>query len=212
MLLTDGQEGRVPVVEAHHGGGQVEESFGRLVVPLLVLLPGHVHNPGQSYQDCFRRRIPEQFFIELYYLRIIIWAKKGFNKIDQFLLLFVVQGDVPGHDQDREEGGEAVPGRTDNNIWEVQLSDGFRLDGGGDRACGPAGEGLPDDHHGSGEPGNDHRKPQQLPQGMSTGRNIDQAVYRRGLEILLETFHCDSFQLNESDYIGISPLVLKFCC
>ena len=44
----------------------------------------------------------------------------------------------------RVETGEAVPGRTDSQIGEVNLGDGPSLDGGGDGAGGPAREGLMD--------------------------------------------------------------------
>ena len=56
----------------------------------------------------------------------------------------LVKGDVPGSDEVRVEAGEAVPGRTDGHVGEVNLSDGPGLYGGGYWTVCPAGEGLLD--------------------------------------------------------------------
>ena len=52
----------------------------------------------------------------------------------------LVEGKVPGSEEVRVEAGEAVPGRTDGHVGEVNLSDGESLYGGGDGTAGPAGE------------------------------------------------------------------------
>ena len=56
----------------------------------------------------------------------------------------LVEGYVPWDDEVRVEAGETVPGRTDGHVGEVDVRDGESLDGGGDGAAGPAGEGLLD--------------------------------------------------------------------
>ena len=68
----------------------------------------------------------------------------------------LVKAHVPGPDEVRVEAGEAVPGRTDRHIGEVNLSDRQGLDGGGDGTVGPAREGLVDDHPSSDEARNDY--------------------------------------------------------
>ena len=52
----------------------------------------------------------------------------------------LVEVDVPGPDEVGVEAGEAVPGRTDGHVGEVDLRDGQGLYGGGDWTVRPAGE------------------------------------------------------------------------
>ena len=62
------------------------------------------------------------------------------NKIRKFLPFLLREVDVPGPDEVGVEAGEAVPGRTDGHVGEVNLSDGPGLYGGGDGTVSPAGE------------------------------------------------------------------------
>ena len=85
------------------------------------------------------------------------------NNIGKFLSVILTEGDVPGPDEVRDEAGEAVPGRTDRHVGEVDLSDSDRpgLDGGGDGATGPAGEGLVDQAPNNCEARDDDTEPEQ---------------------------------------------------
>ena len=93
----------------------------------------------------------------------------------------LVERDIPGHDEVRVEAGETVPGRTDSNIWEVQVSDGAGLDGGGDWTVGPDSEGLVDQKSGYSEATEDNEHPEQFDES-SGGRNVGQAMDGRGLQ------------------------------
>ena len=55
---------------------------------------------------------------------------------------------------------KTVPGRTDRHIWEVNLSDGQGLDGGGDGTVCPAREGLVDHDSGPSEASDNDTKPE----------------------------------------------------
>ena len=72
-----------------------------------------------------------------------------------------VEGDVPGPDEVRDQAGEAVPGRTDRHVGEVNIRDGQSLYGGGDRTDRPAREGLLDQDCSSTEASQDNEHPEQ---------------------------------------------------
>ena len=52
------------------------------------------------------------------------------NIRNQFLPSDIIKLDLPGQDKHGVEAGEAVPGRTDGHVWEVQVRDGEDLDSG----------------------------------------------------------------------------------
>ena len=103
----------------------------------------------------------------------------------EFLPCLLIQGDVPGPDQVGDEAGEAVPGRTDGHVGEVQLRDGEGLDSGGDWAGGPGREGLLDQETGSDESSDDDTEPEESDE-TSGGGDIDQAVNCGGFQKLLD--------------------------
>ena len=81
--------------------------------------------------------------------------------VREFLPFLLIKVDVPGGDEVRDEAGEAVPGRTDRHVGEVDLSDGPGLYGRGDGAAGPAGEGLVDQAPNNCEARDDDTEPEQ---------------------------------------------------
>ena len=89
----------------------------------------------------------------------------------EFLPCLLIQGDVSGLDQVGDEAGEAVPGRTDGHVGEVQLRDGEGLYSGGDWTGGPAGEGLLDQDPRSSEAKYDDTNPEQSEEA-SVGRDV----------------------------------------
>ena len=86
------------------------------------------------------------------------------NVVRKFLPYLLIKVDVPGGDEVRDEAGEAVPGRTDRHVGEVNLSDGQSLYGGGDGAVCPAREGLLDENPGHSEASDDDPDPEQSDQ------------------------------------------------
>ena len=84
------------------------------------------------------------------------------NVVREFLSFLLIKGDVPGADEVRDEADETVPRRTDRHIWEVNLSDGQGLDGGGDGTVGPAREGLVDHDSGPSEASDNDTKPEEF--------------------------------------------------
>ena len=109
-------------------------------------------------------------------------------KVYELHLFIIIERLVPGPDQVGEEAGEAVPGRTDGHVGEVQVRDGESLYGGGDRTGGPAGEGLLDQDSGSNESSDDDREPEESDE-TSGGGDVDQAVDGGGLQELPDNLH-----------------------
>ena len=108
------------------------------------------------------------------------------NVVREFLSFLLIKGDVPGADEVRDEADETVPRRTDRHIWEVNLSDGQGLDGGGDGTVGPAREGLLDQDEGSSEASDDDTDPEQSDQ-PSVSSYVVQTMDGGGLQELLPT-------------------------
>ena len=138
------------------------------------------------------------------------------NVVRKFLPYLLIKGDVPGPEEVRDEAGEAVPGRTDRHVGEVNLSDGPGLYGGGDGTVCPAREGLLDHDCGSSEASDDDTDPEQSDQPPVTSY-IGQTMYGGGLQELLDildTNHPGGLLLTEtwwslsmfSIYLVLSPI------
>ena len=93
-----------------------------------------------------------------------------FKKFDPFV---IIEGDVP--DPVGVETGEAVSGRTDGHVGELQVRDGEGLDSGGDWAGRPAGDGLLDQDSGSDESSDDDKEPEESDE-TSGGGEVDHAM------------------------------------
>ena len=93
------------------------------------------------------------------------------NMIRKLLPFLLREVEVPGANEVRIEAGEAVPGRTDGHVGEVNLSDRESLYGGGDRTAGPTREGLVDQEPGYSEASQDNEHPEQ-PEESSGGGNV----------------------------------------
>ena len=105
----------------------------------------------------------------------------------------LVEGNVPGSDEVRVEAGETVPGRTDGQVGEVNLSDGPGLYGGGDGTVSPAGEWLVDQDPGTSEARDDDSEPEQSDK-TSGCRNINQTVNGGGGEEFLHSVHSEELE------------------
>ena len=113
------------------------------------------------------------------------------NVVRKFLPNLLIKVDVPGPDEVRDEAGEAVPGRTDRHVGEVDLSDGPGLYGGGDGATGPAGEGLVDQAPNNCEARDDDTEPEQSDEA-SGRRNIKETMDGGGPQELPHSVHSEA--------------------
>ena len=120
----------------------------------IYIRQSEVSSPGVPVQILpFTLTVLQEFLI----LCLVICIKNNIgNRVRQLQSLLVIKADVPGPDEVRDEAGEAVPGRTDGHVGEVNLGDGPGLDGGGDGTVGPAREGLVDHDSGPSEASNDY--------------------------------------------------------
>ena len=112
------------------------------------------------------------------------------NVVRKFLPNLLIKVDVPGPHEVRDEAGEAVPGRTDRHVGEVDLSDGKSLYGGGDGTAGPAREGLMDQDPSSSEASDDDTDPGESDQSFFSS-NVDQTMDCGGFHELPGNLHDD---------------------
>ena len=113
-----------------------------------------------------------------------------FKKFDPFV---IIEGDVP--DPVGVEAGEAVSGRTDGHVGELQVRDGEGLDSGGDWAGCPGGEGLGDHVTGPREANEDDKDPQESGNTL-VGGDVDKTVDGGGLQELLDAgLHPEGLEL-----------------
>ena len=164
------------------------------ILIFLLIDNFHIRELNFSYSS-----VEVQVVLIFYKVQIVLIFTAEINPKDtlvsqysKFFPLLLGEVDVPGPDQVGVEAGEAVPGRTDGHVRKYQVRDGEGLDGGGDRAGGPTGQGLLDQDASSDEATDYDTDPEESDIAASVG-DIAQAVNGGGLQELLDYLHAQTF-------------------